>query len=53
MEFNQLQEITKKEQHTKMGISQLAEFIFCTLIRQIIILFPLILIITGLIYVFE
>ena len=53
MEFNQLQEITKKEQHTKMGISQLAEFIFCTLISQIIILFPLILIITGLIYVFE
>jgi len=36
-----------------MGISQLAEFIFCTLISQIIILFPLILIITGLIYVFE
>jgi len=53
MEFNQLQEITKKEQHTKMGISQLAEFIFCTFISQIIILFPLILIITGLIYVFE
>ena len=52
MEFNQLVEITKKK-HAKMGISQLAEFIFCTLISQIIILFPLILIITGLIYVFE
>ena len=53
MEFNQLVEITKKGQHTKMGISQLAEFIFCIFTSQIIILFPFILIITVLICVFE
>ena len=53
MEFNQLVKITQKEQHTKMGISQWTEFIFCTFISQSILLSPIILIITALIYVFE
>jgi hypothetical protein len=53
MEFNQLEKITQKEQHTKMGISQWTEFIFCTFISQSILLSPIILIITGLLYVFE
>ena len=51
MEFNQLVKITQKEYHTKLGISQLSEFIFCTIISQIILFFPIILIIIGLIYI--
>ena len=52
MEFNQFVKITKKEQYTKMGISQWTEFIFCTFISQVLLFFPIILIIIGLIYVF-
>jgi hypothetical protein len=42
--------MTEKEQPTKMGISQWTEFIFCTIVSQIILFFPIILIIIGLIY---
>ena len=52
MEFNQFVKITTKEQYTKMGISQWTEFIFCTFISQVLLFFPIILIIIGLIYIF-
>ena len=51
MEFNQLVKITQKEYDTKLGIPQLSEFIFCTIISQIILFFPIILMIIGLIYI--
>jgi hypothetical protein len=50
MDFNQLVKITQKEDRTKLGIYQLSEFIFCGIISQFILFFPLILISLGLIY---
>ena len=50
MEFNQLVKITQKQDHTKLGIYQLSEFIFCTVISQIFLFFPLIIMILGVIY---
>jgi len=50
LEFNQLVKITQKEYHIKLGVSQLSEFIFCTIISQIILFFPIMLLIIGLIY---
>jgi len=50
MDFNQLVKITQKEDRTKLGIYQLSEFIFCGIISQFFLFFPLILIILGIIY---
>ena len=50
MEFNQLVKITQKEDHTKLEIYQLSEFIFCVIISQIFLFLPLILIILGINY---
>ena len=48
MEFNQLVKITQKKHHTKFGFLQLSEFIFCTIISQILLFSPIILLIIGL-----
>ena len=40
MEFNQLLKVTQKEYHTKVGISQLSEFMFCLIISQIFLFSP-------------
>jgi len=53
MELDRLIEITKKEQHTEMGILQWIEFIFWSFFCQIILLSPLILGILGLIFYFK
>ena len=53
MEFDQLVEITKKAQNTEMGIWQWTEFLFWSVISQIILLFPFILGIIGVIWLFE
>jgi hypothetical protein len=50
MEFEALQQITKKEKSVEMGIIQWTQFIFWLLISQIIFLFPLIIIIFGIIW---
>ena len=50
MEFNQLVKITQKKHHTKFGFLQLSEFIFCTIISQIILFSPIILLSIGLIF---
>jgi hypothetical protein len=50
MELNQLVKITQKEDHTKLGVYQLSEFIFCVIISQIFLFLPLTLIILGIIY---
>ena len=49
MDFKQLVKITQKKDHTKLGIYQLSEFIFCVIIGQIFLFFPLILMILSLI----
>lgn len=51
MEFDRLVEITKKEKNTEMGIWQWAEFIIWSFISQIVLLFPFILGIIGLIWI--
>ena len=48
LDFNQLMKITKKKYHTKLGFPQLSEFIFCTIISQILLFSPIILLIIGL-----
>ncbi|MGB1451253.1 MAG: hypothetical protein ACPG7E_06035, partial [Marinirhabdus sp.] len=53
MEFDRLVEITKKEQHTKMGFLQWAAFLFWSFIGQIVLLSPFILVIIGLIWAFR
>ena len=50
MEFNQLLKVTQKEYHTKVGISQLSEFMFCLIISQIFLFSPFFLIGLGIIY---
>ena len=50
MEFNQLVKITQKKHLTKLGFPQLCEFIFCTIISQIILFSPIILLSIGLIF---
>ena len=50
MEFNQLLKVTQKEYHTKVGISQLSEFMFCVIISQIFLFSPFFLIGLGIIY---
>jgi len=49
LEFDELVKITQKKYQTKMGILQWSEFILCIFISQIILLFPLILIVLGII----
>ena len=44
MSFEELQKITKKDNHREMGIFPFIEFIFWSLLSQIVLLFPLILI---------
>lgn len=51
MEFDRLLEITKKEKNTEMGIWQWTEFVFWSFISQIILLFPFILGIIGLVWI--
>lgn len=53
MEFEQLVQITKKEKNTEMRIWQWTGFLFWSLISQIILLFPLISVIIGLIWIIE
>ena len=48
LNFNHLVKITQIEYHTKLGFSQLSEFIFCTIISQILLFSPIILLIMGL-----
>ena len=50
MEFNQLVKITQKEDYTKLGITQLSEFVFCVIISQTFLFSPLILIALVIIY---
>lgn len=42
MDFEQLVKITKKEQHTEMGLLQWAEFIFWSFVAQVILFFPVV-----------
>jgi hypothetical protein len=51
MEFDQLVEITKKEKNTEMGIWQWTELVFWSFISQIVLLFPFILGIIGLMWI--
>ena len=51
MEFEELQKITKKEESTEMGIIQWIEFIFWCVISQMIFLFPLIIVVIGIIWI--
>jgi hypothetical protein len=44
MSFEELQKVTKKHNYTEMGALQFIEFIFWSLLSQIVLLFPLILI---------
>ena len=44
MSFEELQKVTKKDNYTEMGTSQFVEFIFWSLLSQMVLLFPLILI---------
>ena len=50
IEYDQLINITTKEKTTEIGITEWFQFLFWVLISQIIFLFPLILIITSIIY---
>lgn len=52
MEYDQLVAITKKEKNTEMGIWQWTIFLFCSLISQVVLLFPFVIGITGLIWLF-
>ena len=47
MELNELVKITQKEDHTKLGVYQLSEFIFCVIISQTSLFLPIILIILA------
>jgi len=51
MEFDKLVEITRKKKTTEMGIIQWAQFIFWIIVSQLIFLFPLLIIILGLIWI--
>ena len=48
LDLSQLTKITKKKYHTKLGFPQISEFIFCTIISQILLFSPIILLIIGL-----
>jgi len=50
IEYDQLINITTKEKTIEIGITEWLQFLFWVLISQIIFLFPLILIITSIIY---
>jgi len=50
MEFDRLVEITKKERHIEIGVWQWAEFIFWSIISQIILLLPFALGIIGILW---
>jgi|SaaInl1SG_22_DNA_1037389.scaffolds.fasta_scaffold00014_14 hypothetical protein len=51
MEFEELQKVTLKEKSTEMGIIKWLEFIFWWLISQMIFLFPLIIVVIGIIWI--
>ncbi len=53
MEFNKLVEITRKEKVTKMGVFQWVQFLFWILICQMIFLFPLLIVIIGIIWIIK
>ena len=44
MSFEELQKVTKKDNYTEMGTLQFIEFIFWSVLSQMVLLFPLILI---------
>ena len=50
IEYDQLINITTKEKTIEIGVTEWLQFLFWLLISQIIFLFPLILIITSIIY---
>lgn len=50
MERNQLVKITQKQDSAKLGFTQLSEFIFCTIISQIFLFSPIILLMIALIF---
>lgn len=53
MEFDELVEITKKEQHTEMGVLQWTGFLFWSFISQIVLLSPFVIGIMGLVWLFR
>ncbi len=50
MEFEELERITKKEKSIEMGVFQWIEFVFWLIISQFFLLFPLIVIAIGIIW---
>ena len=44
MSFEELKKVTKKQRYTKMGVLQWFEFLFWSLLSQIVLFFPLILV---------
>ena len=50
MEFEELLKITKKDKTTELGVIQWIGFIFWWLISQMIFLFPLIIVVIGIIW---
>ena len=51
MEFEKLIEISRKEKTTSMGVLQWVEFLLWILISQIVFLFPLLIVMSGIIWV--
>lgn len=50
MEFEQLLKITRKEETTQMGAFQWMQFLFWVVISQVVFLFPLLLMIAGVVW---
>ncbi|MCG8326156.1 MAG: hypothetical protein MI974_00665 [Chitinophagales bacterium] len=51
MELEELKRITKREQHTGMGFFQWCQFFFWVLVSQLVLLFPLIVLAIGIIWI--
>ena len=52
MEFEELERITRKRNPTKMGIVNWLQFIFWSFISEVVFLFPFILLVIGILWVF-
>tara|TARA_B110000027_G_C15885517_1_gene197375 strand:+ start:194 stop:469 length:276 start_codon:yes stop_codon:yes gene_type:complete len=53
MEFEELERITRKSNPTEMGIVHWLQFIFWSLISEVVFLFPFFLLVIGILWVFK
>ena len=51
MEFEELKSITKKQKQTEMGVLQWSQFLMRVLISQLLFLFPLVVLVIGILWI--